>query len=264
LKKKRIIPVILLRNGNIVQSKKFNRYQSIGNPIRSVKKYSEWTADELIYIDISSKNKIDTKRSDLGNQIFEDYNEIIDTVSKQAFMPITFGGGIRSLNDIQSKLQIGADKVSVNTQALLTPNFIKQASNEFGSQCIIASVDVKKIDNQYFVYNKNFDKKILANEWIKKLEGLGAGEILLNSVDNDGAKNGYDIELLNLISNSVNIPVIALGGVGEVKHFKEALQETEVDAVAAANFFQYTDQSVFLARKYLYDQKINVRKPKLK
>lgn len=264
MKKKRIIPVILLRNGNIVQSKQFSRYQNIGNPIRSVKKYSEWTADELIYIDISNNQTINNKRIDLGDQIFSNYDDIIDSVSKSAFMPITFGGGIRTIKDIQKKLQIGADKVSINTQALLKPSFINEASKEFGSQCIIASVDVKKIDSDYYVYNRDFDENILAQEWVLRLEGLGAGEILLNSVDNDGAKTGYDIELLNNISNSINIPVIALGGVGELEHFSEALDKTNVDAVAAANYFQYTDQSVYLTRKYLFERKHNVRKPNLK
>jgi cyclase len=264
LKKKRIIPVILLRNGNIVQSKGFSRYQNIGNPLASVKKYSEWTSDELIYLDISSRENIDEKRVDLGHISFNNYDEIIDEVSKVTFMPITVGGGIKTNNDIQKKLQIGADKVSINTEALLNPKFINDAAKEFGSQCIVASVDVKKIDGKYFVYNKKFKKNLLVTEWVKTLEELGAGEILLNSVDRDGLKTGYDIDLINKVCNIVNLPVIALGGAGKVEDFKEVLENTDVDAVAAANFFQYIDQSVFLTRKYLFDNNLNVRKPNLK
>ena len=199
MKKKRIIPVILLRNGNIVQSKGFSRYQNIGNPLASVKKYSEWTSDELIYLDISNRVSIDEKRIDLGHISFNNYDEIIDEVSRVTFMPITVGGGIKTNYDIQKKLQIGADKVSINTESLLNPKFINEAAKEFGSQCIVASVDVKKIGGKYLVYNKKFDKELLVTEWVKKLEDLGAGEILLNSVDRDGQKTGYDIDLINKV-----------------------------------------------------------------
>ena len=198
------------------------------------------------------------------HQSFNNYDEIIDEVSRVTFMPITVGGGIKTNYDIQKKLQIGADKVSINTESLLNPKFINEAAKEFGSQCIVASVDVKKIGGKYLVYNKKFDKELLVTEWVKKLEDLGAGEILLNSVDRDGQKTGYDIDLINKVCNIVNLPVIALGGAGRVEDFKDVLEKTDVDAVAAANFFQYIDQSVFLTRKYLFENNLNVRKPNLK
>lgn len=265
MKKKRLIPVLLLKNGWIVQSKQFERFQNLGNPISSVKRLSEWASDELIYLDITRDNHYDLRRNDLNHPNRHNILDIIEDVSKWAFMPITVGGGIRSLKDIQIRLTKGADKISINTIALSNPDFITQAANEFGSQCIVVSIDVKKVKNKYFV-TRNYGQDITNNDpvdWAKLVESKGAGEIFLNSVDRDGTKTGYDINLINSVTDSVKIPVIACGGVGEMKDFAQALKKTNADAVAAANIFHYMDQSVYLAKKYLYEKGYNVRPPSL-
>lgn len=265
MKKKRLIPVLLLKDGSLVQSKQFTRHQNLGNPFTAVKRLSNWASDELIYLDISRVQSYSNKRTDLNfSNVFSPI-ELIREVSKVCFMPITFGGGIRTLSEIELIVKSGADKVSINTAALKDPNFIRQAAKEFGSQCIIVSVDVKLFKNSYFVMS-NYGKvktNYKVEEWCKIIQDYGAGEILLNSVDNDGMKTGYDIKLIKNISKISTIPVIALGGVGDWKDFAEALEKTSVDAVAAANIFHYYDQSVFLARKFLSDKKLNIRKPEL-
>lgn len=263
MKKKRLIPVLLLRNGWLVQSKRFQRYQNVGNPISSVKRFSEWASDELIFIDITTDGHYDLKRNDHGDPNRSGLLEIIDDISKVTFMPVTIGGGIRTLGDIELRLSRGADKVSINTMALEDPDFITLAANEFGTQCVVVSIDAKRHDGSSIVMSNGgkVPSKWTAKEWAQEVEQRGAGEILINSVDRDGLKTGYDLDLLNEVAELSKIPVIALGGVGEWGHFYEALTQTAVDAVAAANIFQYSDQSVFLARKYLFDHGINVRSP---
>jgi imidazole glycerol-phosphate synthase subunit HisF len=262
MKKKRLIPVVLLRNGWLVQSKEFKRFQNIGNPMSSVKRFSEWESDELIYLNISKDQSFDMRRDDLGHPNHSSLWDILEDVSKVTFMPITVGGGVKTLEDIQSRLSLGADKVSINSQAIANPDFINKAAREFGSQCVIVSIDAKRIDNKYLVMTQggreatSYDVK----SWAKLMENSGAGEILINSVDRDGMKTGYDIDLLNEVADTVNVPVIALGGVGDFSHFAEALEQTKVDAIAAANIFQYVDQSVFLAKNYLVDRGYNIRK----
>ncbi len=262
MKKKRLIPVVLLRNGWLVQSKEFKRFQNIGNPMSSVKRFSEWESDELIYLNISKDQSFDMRRDDLGHPNHSSLWDILEDVSKVTFMPITVGGGVKTLEDIQSRLSLGADKVSINSQAIANPDFINKAAREFGSQCVIVSIDAKRIDNKYLVMTQagheatSYDVK----SWAKLMENSGAGEILINSVDRDGMKTGYDIDLLNEVAENVNVPVIALGGVGDFSHFAEALEQTKVDAIAAANIFQYVDQSVFLAKNYLVDRGYNIRK----
>lgn len=265
MKKKRIIPVLLLRNGYLVQSKEFRRYQNIGNPVSSVKRFSEWASDELIYLDITRDDLYDVGRNDLAHPNRHDLLEIIEDVSKVTFMPITIGGRIRSLHDIEVRLSRGADKITINTAALSDPKFIELAAKEFGSQCVVVSIDAKRINGKSIVMSDGgrLPTKWMAKDWALTVEQMGAGEILINSVDRDGQKNGYDLDLLNDVANSVKTPVIALGGVGEWSHFADALLQTAIDGVAAANIFQYSDQSVFLARKYLFDHGANVRSPSL-
>jgi cyclase len=266
VKKNRLIPVLLLRNGWLVQSKQFKRYQNLGNPISAVKRLSEWASDELVYLDISTEDSHDLNRDDLGHPNRATFFEIIEDVSKVAHMPITVGGRIRSLDDIEKRLSLGADKVSLNTQALESSQFIADAAREFGSQCVVVSVDVKKqADGSDLVMSHGGKRAtaFTAREWAKRAAEAGAGEILLNSIDRDGMRTGYDLELLNSVSDAVRIPVIALGGVGEWDHLADALRQTRVDAVAAANIFHYTDQSVYLAKKHLSAQGLNVRSPDL-
>ena len=266
MKKNRLIPVLLLRNGWLVQSKQFKRYQNLGNPISAVKRLSEWASDELVYLDISADDSHDLNRDDLGHPNRATFFEIIEDVSKVAHMPITVGGRIRTLEDIEKRLALGADKVSLNTQALETPQFITDAAREFGSQCVVISIDVKKQPDGTDLVMSHGGKRPTAftpRDWAKRVEDTGAGEILLNSVDRDGMRNGYDLALLNAVADAVRIPVIAVGGVGEWDHMAEALRQTRVDAVAAANIFHYTDQSVYLAKKHLAAQGLNVRSPDL-
>ena len=180
-------------------------------------------------------------------------------------MPMTIGGKIKNLNDIEDRLLLGADKVSINTEAYNNNKLIKDAAKEFGSQCIVVSMDVKKtkLGNRVFTSFGQMDTGYDPLYWSKIMEDYGAGEILLNSIDRDGSGEGYDIELLDQISSECSCPIIAFGGVGEWEHFKEALDKTNVDSVAAANIFQYTDQSVYMAKKYLSKNGCNVRKPDL-
>ena len=263
MKKNRMIPVVLLRNGWIVQSKKFSNYQNLGNPVTSVKRLSEWASDEIIYIDISKDDNYDMRRDDQGYANRSNFIDIIKDVSKIAFMPITVGGKIRTLKDIEDRLKNGADKVCLNTMALKDVEFIEKSAKEFGSQCIVISIDAKFSNGIHKVFSdggKNETEYTPAN-LAKKVESYGAGEILINSIDNDGQGNGYDIDLLNQVCNSVSIPVIACGGVSKWDHFSEAFDKSKVDAVAAANIFHYIDQSVYLAKKHLFDAGYNVRKP---
>ncbi len=265
MKKKRLIPVLLLRNGWLVQSKQFRRYQNLGNPISAVKRLSEWASDELVYLDISDEDSHDLRRDDLGHPNRHSFFEIIEDVSRVAHMPITVGGRIRTLQDIEKRLSLGADKVSLNTIAIESPPFIGQAAAEFGAQCVVISIDVKKRDGLDIVMTRGgkHATELTPVEWARQVESLGAGEILLNSVDRDGMRNGYDIDLLNSVADAVRIPVIACGGVGEWEHFADGLRQTRVDAVAAANIFHYVDQSVYLAKKHLVDAGLNVRNPDL-
>lgn len=265
MKKNRLIPVLLLRNGWLVQSKGFRRYQNLGNPFFSVRRFSEWVSDELIYLDISRDDSYDMRRDDLRDPNRQSFMDIITDVARQTFMPITVGGRIRSLGDIEDRLLRGADKIAINTIAVHNPSFITDAARQFGSQCIVVSVDVKIVDGRYIVMTEGGTKNTgwEPAEWAKRAEAEGAGEILLNSIDRDGMKNGYDIKLLSRVADAVRLPVIACGGVGSWEHFGEALAKTRVDAVAAANIFQYMDQSVYLARQYLYENGFNVRSPEL-
>jgi cyclase len=265
MKKNRLIPIVLLRNGWIVQSKGFSQYQNLGNPVTSVKRLSEWASDEIIYIDISNNDNYDTRRDDQGYENRSNFLDIIKDVSDVAFMPITVGGKIRTMSDIENRLASGADKVCLNTMAINDIEFVYRAAREFGSQCIVISIDAKETSKGYKVYS-NGGKRITQyspSELSIIAEDNGAGEILINSIDRDGMGGGYDIPLVNKITESVSIPVIACGGAGEWEHFSEVLEKTNVDAVAAANIFHYIDQSVFLAKKYLYDAGFNMRKPDL-
>lgn len=261
MKKKRLIPVLLLRNGYLVQSKEFSRYQNLGDPITAVKRLSDWASDELIYLDITREGGYDTGRDDKGHPVRDNIIDIVRDVSKYCLMPITFGGRIRSLQDISVRVSNGADKVAINTKPLEDPDFISQAAKEFGSQCIVISIDAKIKDGKYVVMSHGGKQATPYDPvtWAKRVQELGAGEILINSIDRDGMRNGYDLELLQQVGGAVKIPVIGMGGVGEWPHFGEALEKTNVDAIAAANIFHYFDQSVYIAKRYLYENKFNVR-----
>lgn len=255
--------MLLLKDGWLVQSKGFSKYQNLGNPVTAVKRLSEWAADELIYLDISKEGVYDLRRDDIKNPNRDNMLDILEDVSKVTFMPITVGGKIRTLNDIEERLKRGADKISINTIALADPTFITQAAREFGSQCIVVSIDAKLVEGKHHVFAEagKKDTGLTATDWALQAQESGAGEILLNSIDRDGMKTGFDIALIKNVSEKISVPVIAMGGAGEWQHFGEVLENTKADAVAAANIFQHVDQSVYLAKKYLYENNFKVRPP---
>jgi cyclase len=264
--KKRLIPVVLLRNGVVVQSKGFQRYQRLGNPVTIVQRLTDWAADELIYLDISREQVYDLGRDDLNAANHGTILEILADISRRCFMPLTFGGGIRTLRDAALRIRAGADKFSINTKPLEDPSFITACATEFGAQCVVVSMDaLRKEDGSCEIYSGGGRQPTgrTPAAWAAEAESRGAGEILINSIDRDGKGNGYDIALINSVVNAVNIPVIALGGVGAWDHFTECLTATKASAVAAANIFHYTENSVYKAKKFLHDAGTNVRKPSL-
>jgi len=259
----RLIPVILLKNGQIVRSQGFNTHQVIGNPIHTIQRLNNWGVDELILLDISEHDYHDMRREDLqvkysgANTI-----DLLRMISKVSFMPLTFGGRIRSLDDIKARLSAGADKVVINTQGINDPGFISDSAKMFGSQCIVVSIDAYKHENgSYEVMTEGGSKStgLSPFEWCQHAESYGAGEILINSINQDGVGAGYDIDLLKKVSEIVDIPVIGCGGVGRYEHFAAGLMNTKVDAVAAANIFHYYELSYPLAKKACLDMGVNVR-----
>jgi len=273
--KPRLITVLLLKDGVLVRSKTFNFHQLTGDPIGQVERFTDWKTDELIYLDINREgathdsretmNVIGTTSSykEMPATMTNNFISIIHEVSKKCMIPLTVGGKVRTLDDIRIRLANGADKVSINTQALETPSFIEEAAKAFGNQCVVVSVDAKynPETKKHEVY-KRFGKEpttLCAVEWCKEAEKRGAGEILLQSIDRDGTGEGYDIELIQSVADSVSIPVIALGGVGTFEHFVEGLQEGRATAVAAANIFHFSEQSVIHAKKHMKSAGIDVR-----
>lgn len=260
--KKRIIPVILLRNGVIVQSRKFKRYQILGSPTAAVQRISSWNSDELIYLDISPSNKYELGRNDLNYPEYDSIEEIIKLIATKCFVPLTFGGKIKSFDDVRMRLKNGADKITLNTAAIDFPELIQKCSSEFGKQFIVVSIDAKKVGSRDYIICKGgkIDTKLCPFSFAKEVEALGAGEILINSIDKDGTGEGFDLELIDKMAKSVNIPVIAMGGAGNWEHFEEALK-TNVSAVAAANIFQHSENSVYNLKNHLWKSGFNVREP---
>lgn len=246
----RLIPCIIVKGHLVVQSFGFKRFLPIGNIKTAIEFFVNWDVDEIVILDIDASKK---------NFLID--LSIVRDASKKCFVPLTIGGGIKNIADIKNALRAGADKVCINTKALLNPEFITEASEIFGRQCITVSIDATKINNEYFVFNHNkwVSKTIKLLDWAKKAEELGAGEILLNSVDRDGARTGYDIEMLKLITSKVNIPVIACGGVGKVSHLTEGITKGHCQAVAAANIFQHTEHSTIAAKSHMKRSGLDVR-----
>ncbi|MFH1761119.1 MAG: imidazole glycerol phosphate synthase cyclase subunit [bacterium] len=240
---KRIIPILLLKNGRMVKGVNFNNYRDTGNPITAVKVYNSQKVDELIFLDIDQKDK----------KIF------LNTVLKATepfFMPFTAGGGIRSLQDIRDALNVGADKISINTVAVENPQFIKQAAEKYGRQCIVVSVDYK--GNKIYTHCGKMEHDINPLEHIKRCVELGAGEILLTNIDLEGTMSGYDLEFCKLVSESVNVPVIINGGAATYNDFMQAF-ENKADAVAASSMFHFTDQTPIRTKYHLLNAGVNVR-----
>ena len=268
MKKKRIIPVILYRKGYTVQGKQFLGYKNIGHLADTFTRYSQWGADELIVLDISgSVDESNNKRLDVIHKGSGDTDFIsaLSNFSKNAFMPLTVGGGISTLRDIEVRLAAGADKIVLNSVVFRDPTFLSLAAREFGSQCIVVSVNFRKLHSQYELYKcgeKKFVGFMMTN-YLKMIEDSGAGEVLLTDVERDGMKTGYNILAMKEAASQMNIPVIACGGAGSWEDFYEAFSETEIDGAAAANVFFHSDQSIFLAHDFLFKKKINVRAPEL-
>ena len=248
--KNRLIPVIIVKGELIVQSFNFKRFLPIGNIKTAIEFFVNWDVDEIIILDI-----------DATTQAREPRLDVIELASRECFVPLTVGGGVRSIDTIKNILRAGADKVSINTYAMDNPKFITEAAAYFGSQCLTVSVDTMKVAGDYYVFIKNgkINTGVKVIDWIRKLELLGAGEILINSIERDGSREGYDIELLNLVSSTVSVPVIACGGVGSMKHLVSGIKDGCCQAVAAANIFQHTEHSTIAAKAMMNKSGVHVR-----
>ncbi len=248
--KKRIVATLIIKDRRVVQSIGFNKYLPVGRADISAEFLNKWGIDEIVLLDIDATAQ--DKKPDI---------DLITQVSKKSLAPLTVGGGIKSVGEIRKLIRYGADKVSINKEAIKNPNIIREASKIFGSQCIVVSIDVKKIKGGYEVYSDSGRVPTGLNpiEWAKEVERLGAGEILLNSIDKDGLKSGYDIKIIKEITGAVSIPVIALGGAGHPKHFLEVLEEGDAMAAAAGNFFHFTEHSPITVKAYLFKKNIDVR-----
>ncbi len=247
---KRIIPCLDVMEGRVVKGINFLGLKDAGDPVDNAKTYEDEMADELCFLDITASHE---KRKTII--------DVVERVASTVFMPLTVGGGIRTLEDIREILLAGADKVTVNTTAVESPDFIREASEIFGSQCICVAIDAKKKGDGFEVYTYGGRKPtgVDAVSWAKQVEELGAGEILLTSMDRDGTKVGYNVPLTRAISEAVNIPVIASGGVGTLEHLLEGLVDAKADAVLAASIFHYREHTIIEAKQYLKDRGVSVR-----
>ncbi|HDP69863.1 MAG TPA: imidazole glycerol phosphate synthase subunit HisF [Actinobacteria bacterium] len=274
---KRIIPCLDMKEGRVVKGVKFVNLRDAGDPVELAAAYDEAGADELTFLDITASHEKRDIMLDVARR-----------TSEKVFMPFTIGGGIKSVEDIRMVLENGADKVSINTEAIKNPNLIHEASRKFGNQCIVVAIDAKAASSsqspvtsrkdselptpacpplaglptnkwEVFTHGGRNPTGLDAVEWAKKVESLGAGEILLTSMDRDGTKDGYDVELTKAITGAVNIPVIASGGAGKLEHFLEVIVEANADAVLAASLFHFGELSIKQVKEYLRDNGIPVR-----
>ena len=249
---KRIIPCLDVHNGRVVKGVNFVNLKDAGDPVEIAKAYDAAGADELVFLDI-------TASSDNRNTVVD----MVRAVAANVFIPFTVGGGIRTVEDFRMLLREGADKISINSSAIMNPQLIHDAALKFGSQCVVVAIDAKKrADGSGWNIYKNggrVDVGLDALEWAKRVESLGAGEILLTSMDCDGTKAGYDIELTRAIADAVKIPVIASGGAGTMEHFYEALTEGSADAALAASLFHYKELEIREVKTYLRDKGVSVR-----
>lgn len=259
--KTRLIPVLYIKNGLIVRSENFSYHQNIGNVIDEAKRYNEWNIDELLYIDISREKTYDLRRDDLGTKSYDSIEEIIKEIAKVCFMPLAFGGGIRSIKDVDFRIRNGADKVVLNTGAFLNPQLITKVSEKYGSQAAVISIDYKIIDGQAIVYT-HFGQNntgVSVFEWIKKCEECGAGEIFLNSIERDGQATGYDIDTIKKVTGLTKLPVIVCGGAGDLTDFVDLVKNVKVSGIAAGNIFHFTELSYPRAKKLLKKEGFNFR-----
>ena len=247
---KRIIPCLDVKDGRVVKGTQFISLRDAGDPVENAKMYDEQGADEIAFLDITASH--------------EERDILIDIVRRTAdeiFIPLTVGGGVRAMEDVRKLLKAGADKVSVNTAAVKNPQFVRRASERFGSQCIVVAIDAKRKEGSWEVYTHGgrIPTGIDAILWARKMEEMGAGEILLTSMDRDGTKDGYDIELTRTISEQVGIPVIASGGVGKLEHLYEGLVLGKASAVLAASIFHYREYTIAQVKSFLKEKGVTVR-----
>jgi imidazole glycerol-phosphate synthase subunit HisF len=248
---KRIIPCLDVTAGRVVKGVSFVELRDAGDPVEIARRYDEQGADELTFLDI-------TASSDDRGIIFR----IIEQVAEQVFIPLTVGGGVRQVEDVRNLLNAGADKISINTSAVLNPQLVADAAGRYGSQCIVVAIDAKQAgDGRWEVYTHGGRKPTGLDtvEWAKKMQGLGAGEILLTSMDRDGQKNGFDLALTRAVTDVLEIPVIASGGVGNLQHLVDGVKLGGADAVLAASIFHYGEYTVQQAKQFMAAQGIEVR-----
>lgn len=248
---KRIIPCLDVRDGKVVKGINFVGIKEVGDPVELVKKYNDQRADELVFLDITATYE--------GRKTMVD---VVRRVAQQVFIPLTVGGGISSIEQIRDLLHSGADKISLNSAALDHPELIEQAAKVYGAQCVVLAIDAKKMPDgswHCFKAGGRVDTGIDAVEWAKKATALGAGEILLTSMDADGTKRGFDLELCRAIKQAVNVPVIASGGCGQVEHFAQVFEEDVADAALAASLFHYNELSVRDVKEHLKQRGVEVR-----
>ncbi len=247
---KRVIPCLDVHKGRVVKGVNFVNLQDAGDPVETAKAYNKAGADEIVFLDI-------TASSDKRNIMLE----VVERTAEQIFIPLTVGGGIRTVDDFRKILRVGADKISINSSALNNPQLISDAAWKFGSQCVVVAIDAKRRGSSWNVYinggRKDFGMDAI--EWAKKAEKLGAGEILLTSMDCDGTKSGYDIELTRTVSETVNIPVIASGGAGTLPHFADVCINGKADAVLAASLFHYNELTIRQVKEFMHNKGIPVR-----
>jgi len=257
----RLIPVLLLQNGLLVRSERFSIHQIIGNPILEVKRFNEWNVDELIYLDITKDTTYDLRRDDHKIKGLNTSMDILDEVSRTCFMPLTWGGGIRSIDDMHQHFRMGADKITINSEAFRNPSIITEGAERFGSQSIVVSIDVKRhVNHKTEVCINGGETPTGENpvDWAKEVENRGAGEILLQSIDRDGSGRGYDLELINNMTSKIKIPVIACSGIGQYEQYKEGVY-AGASAVAAANIWHFKELSDLDGKRALKKAGVDVR-----
>ena len=248
---KRIIPCLDVRDGRVVKGTNFEGLRDVNSPVELARYYSDNGADELVFYDITASAE--------GRALFTD---ILTEVAKTIFIPLTVGGGINTLDDFDRVLKCGADKVSVNSGAIKNPDLVRQAAEKYGDQCVVLSADIKRVDGRFTVFAKGGRENtgMDALEWIKRCVDMGAGEIVVNSIDTDGVKQGFDLEMLDAVCNIVNVPVIASGGAGSVAHFTELFKALpKVDAGLAASVFHFGEIKIPELKKELHKNQITVR-----
>src|SRR5262245_5054860 len=259
--KKRLIPVLLLQNGLLVRSERFDTHQIIGDPVHEVARYNEWQVDELIYLDISRTSEYDLQRDDQAIKGLSTADSILDAVSRRCFVPLTWGGRIRSIDDMTARFATGADKIAVNSAAARDPTLVERAAQRFGSQAVVVSIDVAGSKSHgWSVFIDGGRTRIEKSpwDWAAQAEARGAGEILLQSISRDGTGEGYDLYLISAVAKAISIPVIACGGVGTYEHFAAGIN-AGADAMAAANIFHFKELADRNGKRALKRAGIEVR-----